>query len=44
MPLLRRLGATFRARKAAFTREYAEKVAAEFMCQKLKVWAARGYK
>ena len=30
MPLLRRLGATFRARKAAFTREYAEKVAAEF--------------
>ena len=30
LPLLRRLGATFRARKAAFTREYAEKVASEF--------------
>ena len=30
LPLLRRLGATFRARQAAFTQSYAEKVAAEF--------------
>ena len=28
--LLRKLGATFRKHKAAFTKEYAEKVAAEF--------------
>ena len=31
VPLLRRLGATFKARKKAFTPEYAEKTAAEFM-------------
>ena len=31
LPLLRRLGATFRARKAAFSSGYAEKTAAEFM-------------
>lgn len=31
LPMLRRFGATFKARKRRFTSEYAEKIAAEFM-------------